>query len=196
MQSTSGRLVPFLADVLAWGNKSMPPAVANPSPSHGISPGAMSITRQEYAPKFARLPVLYTVDRQTLGPALTEMDDIVGIANSANTVEQFVTNLLNHIVDRLSVGTQLTASEAESLQELASNVTVQERFKERVLEAIMSGGPVPQFRMSGSAYATGHIQPLVNGFFQDTVTLARILIASGEYHTFPPCAFTFLLDRP
>lgn len=196
MQATS-RMVPILADLLVWGNKSMPSAVANPSASPGISPGPMPITRQAYAPKFGNLPILYTVDRQTLGPTLVHMQNIVAVANASSTVTTFIDQTVDYLIAQLRQDNILTYGEVISMAEgLHSAREEIAELGEPILEAIMHGGDVPEINIGDTDYRNTVLEPFFNGMIADSVMIARILLASGEYHTFLPCAFTFLLDPP
>ena len=187
------RMVPFLADLLVWGGQSMPPAVVNPTSNLGISPGPMPITQKTYAPKLQNLPVLFTLDRQALGPRVTELWQILAIANSARTLPVFVTNLVTHLVDRLLRGGNASAGELIDLFNGYRNMQMPANFQAGIMASIMHDAPAPQIPAQGTGIVANTLVPFVNAMLQDVVTLARVMVASGEYHTFPPCAFTFLL---
>lgn len=188
-------MVPLLSHLMLWGGKTLPPAVAAPSPIAGISPGAMSISGLTYAPKGDPLPILYPLEDQSLvTPAFTQMAQISGIANGSNTVEDFVSGLLRHIMTSLSGGGDLTAGQAGELSEaLEGGGLLPADFMESLKNAITTGSPPPQLDLGDSDYLNNIAEPFVNGLLVDLANFARILMASGEYHTFPPCAFTLLL---
>ncbi|MEO0715251.1 MAG: hypothetical protein AAFY37_15210, partial [Pseudomonadota bacterium] len=114
MQAQS-RLVPLLADLLNWGAKTMPPAIANPSPSPGVSPGPLAISGVEAAPKWQALPILFTLNNQTVGPPLGPLGHILGIASTSRTVHAFLDETVEYLFDRLSEGEFLEYGELTSL---------------------------------------------------------------------------------
>lgn len=188
-------VVPFLAKLMRWGNKSLPPAVSNPRPFAGISPGAMSISGKTYAPKGQGLPVLYPLEQQTLvTPAFSHMARLVGMANGARTPQQFLQRAITYVVDQLAAGRNLNSSEASELQEaLGADGVFPSDLADQMTNAILHDGDIPQISLSGSAHITGQVQDFFNAMITDGVNLAKIFLASGEYHTFPPCAFTNIL---
>ncbi len=196
MQSRS-RLVPFLADLLVWGNQSMPSAVAAPTPEAGISPGAMPISRKSYAPQGRPLPVLFTADRQMLDPPMTIIPDIVGLANSVSDVNAFVRSLADFLLVRLSEGDVIGYGEmwdaARGFGAMPAEVGA------AIGTAVMeSAAPEIHDALNPDLGANDcHdriLEPFVHDLLEDVVTLARSMLASGEYHTFWPCAFTFCMD--
>jgi len=192
MQARS-RMVPFLADLLFWGKQSMPPAVVNPTAYSGVSPGPMPITQKVYAPKMKTLPVLFTLDRQALGPKVTVLGDILTIANNATTVTQFVNALIVHVLNRLLNNGNASFADLNELSSLRTAIQVPSNFQTLLMDAIMKDKPVPALPVTGTGRVAGRLRTFANALLQDVVTLARVMVASGEYHTFPPCAFTFLL---
>ncbi|MCF6445889.1 hypothetical protein [Nereida sp. MMG025] len=52
------------------------------------------------------------------------------------------------------------------------------------MAAIQTGAAVPPIPVGPSDYAISTIAPLVNGLITDVVGLARLFLASGNYHTF------------
>lgn len=198
MQSKS-LLVPFLAHLLRWAEKSMPSAVSSPIPGAGISPGPMEFGGQSltYAKKFAALPVLYTINRQKLvaNHTMTEMAQIVAIADSSRTINAFVASLVRHLVNEISGGTGLTKSQADELQGMGPNMPSGDRLKATMAAAFPLGAPLPKFNLGTTPYMNNTVEPFVNRLVGDAIVLGRILMASGIYHTFVPCAFTFLLPK-
>ena len=197
LNSLQGSIIPILNDLLRWGGKSLPPAVPVPMPSAGISPGPMSISGIAYAPKGDRLPVLFPLERQTLcEPAFSAMTDIAGLANSAPRVQDFIRELLRYLVRGMSGGGQLTGSQATELRDaLAAGDVIPDDLGPQIQQAIMGGGTPPTIELGNSDYFNNIAEPFVNGLVTDLVNFARILLASGEYHTFPPCGFTLILPR-
>ncbi|MBL8562067.1 MAG: hypothetical protein JNN06_07275 [Gemmobacter sp.] len=193
MQARS-RMVPFLADLLAWGGQSMPPAVANPSASTGVSPGPMPITQNTYSPKMKPLPVLFTLDRQALGPRVAVLGDILALANNARTVQVFVNNTITMLLNRVLNNGNASFADLKELPTLGGALALPPDFQTLLMNAVMKGAPVPPLTIRGTGNVANRLRPLANALLQDAVTLARVMIASGEYHTFPPCAFTFLLE--
>jgi hypothetical protein len=192
MQARS-RMVPFLADLLVWGNQSMPPAVVNPTPYTGVSPGPMPITQKVYAAKMKPLPALFTLDRQALGPRVTVLGEILAIANRSRTVTQFVNDFIVYVLNRLLNNGTASIPELRELSSLRTAIQVPTNFQALLMDAIMNDKPVPTLAVTGTGTIAGRLRVFANALLQDVVTLARVMVASGEYHTFPPCAFTFLL---
>lgn len=200
MQASS-RMVPFLADFLAWGKKAMPPAVANPSAQTGKGFGKGSFSKIDYAPKGAgALPVLFTLDRQTLVPptGVTIMGDILAIANRSTTPNAFVRDLIDDLGQRVFPNWDITYGEGNDLWgDGAPQFTIPEGLAKLLTDAIMSGGPVPTIAVTGgAAFLRQRLDTLFSQMLRDIVVLARVMLASGEFHTFPACAFTFLLPPP
>jgi pimeloyl-ACP methyl ester carboxylesterase len=191
MQATS-RMVPFLSDLLVWGNKTMPSAIANASPSPGVSPGTMPISGKTYAAKLAALPVLFTLDRQKLGPAVTVLGEILAIANRSATAPPFVNDLIVFLLNQLTNNGNASFGDLQELGGLATAMNIPNNFATQIQDAILKDGPVPQVTVTGGNIAR-RAQPLFNALLQDIVTLGRVMLASGEYHTMPPVAFTFLM---
>jgi hypothetical protein len=188
-------MVPFLSDLLVWSRQSMPQAVANPSPSPGVSPGLMPIMGKTYTDKFATLPVLFTIDRQQLGPRLTELAAIIAIANNARDLPTFVNGLVRHVLDRLSDGGNVSAIEVYHLFRGWQNLQLPANLVAGIVAAITDDLPAPRLPAQGQGIVATRLVPFVNALIQDVVTLGRVMLASGNYHTMPPVAFTFLLDR-
>lgn len=193
MQAKS-RMVPFLADLLAWGAQSMPPAVTNPSASTGVSPGPMPITQKIYAPKMKSLPVLFTLDRQALGPRVTILGDILAIANRSRTVTPFVNDTITMLLNRVLNNGNASFRDLSELSSLSGAFALPANFQTLLMDAVMKDTPVPPVTINGTGNIANRLRPIANAMLQDAVTLARVMVASGEYHTFPPCAFTFLLE--
>ena len=196
MQATT-RVVPFLSALLAWGGKVMPPAIANPTSFRGVSPGPMAVFHQNLAPKGDPLPILFPVDHpQSMGSSMTVLNRIIGFANAAPTVQRFMADTVDFIEGQLSMGTQITSGEAQELQAaLETNPLDFAAIGAEVLAAIETGAQVTPISLGTSNYMTRRVNPFINGMINDAVTLARIMIASGNYHTYVPCAFTFNLPR-
>ncbi|MEO1347029.1 MAG: hypothetical protein AAFV74_23050 [Pseudomonadota bacterium] len=196
MQAQS-RLVPLLADLLNWGAKTMPPAIANPSPSPGVSPGPLAISGVEAAPKWQALPILFTLNNQTVGPPLGPLGHILGIASTSRTVHAFLDETVEYLFDRLSEGEFLEYGELTSLgTRVFQNRAAFAEALPGVLNAALHGAPVPTVNIGNTDYINNTVEPFLNGILADMVTLLKIMLFSGEYHTFIPCAFTFLLDPP
>ena len=204
MQSRS-RLVPFLADLLQWGGQEMPLAVTNPTPAVGRSPGPMSISGKEYAPLYAALPMLFHIANRNpqsaadlgIGPQTPEISRIVSIANNANDVNTFVRNLIDHVMASLSAGGTLGYWEAGRAATSFGNLP--EGLKDAVTDAVMSNTTPSQIdalnlELGDSDFHNDILEPYINNLIEEAVVLARIMLASGEYHTFPPCAFTFCMS--
>ena len=193
------KMVPFLAHLLHWSNKSMPPAVASPTPAAGVSPGPMSFAGMsvEYAKKFKALPILFTINRQTLvsNHRMTEMAEIVAIADSSRTVNAFVAGLVRYMINEISGGTGLTQSQATELQGMGPSMPSGEALKATMTAAFPLGARLPTFDLGTTPYMNNTVEPFVNRLVGDAIVLGRILMASGIYHTFVPCAFTFLLPK-
>lgn len=188
------RMVPFLSDLLVWGGQKMPPAISNPSAFTGVSPGPMPITQKLYADKLNSLPVLFTLDRQDLGPDVTIMGDILSIANNSRTVQAFVNDTITMILNRVLNNGNASFDDLFELPTLGGAFNFPENFKTLLMDAVMKDSQVPPLTINGTGNVANRVRPLANALLQDAVTLARVMIASGEYHTFPPCAFTFLLE--
>lgn len=201
MQSRS-RLVPFLADLLVWGGQTMPQAIANPTAAVGKSPGPMSISGKEYAPLYQALPMLFHIANRNpqsaadlgIGPRTPEISRIVSIANNANDVNTFVRNLIDHIMASLSAGNTLGYWEAGRTASSFGNLP--DRLGTAVTDAVM-GNENPasidalNLELGDSDFHDDILEPYINALIEEAVVLGRIMLASGEYHTFPPCAFTF-----
>ncbi len=191
----SSRMVPLLADFLTWGGKTMPAAVSNPTPAKGVSPGTMKLSDMsfDYAAMGKHLPVLYTIDRQTLSPgSMTVLAKIVGIANAANRPEEFVREIVRYLSSQiLDAGPGSGKTKIEELQAVRSKFSIP---KDQFLKAVINSKPAPSVNLGNSPYLNDTVEPFTNALIRDVVVLARILIASGIYHTFVPCAMTFLRD--
>ena len=192
-------LVPFLAHLLRWANKSMPPAVTSPIPGAGVSPGPVSFGAQTltYAPKFGKLPILYTINRQTLvsGHRMTEMAQIVGLADASNSINEFVQGLVRYLITEISGGGGLTQSQATELQGMGATMPTGDTIKALLAKAFPLGQPLPTINLGNTPYLNNTVEPFANRLIGDAIVLGRILMASGIYHTFVPCAFTFLLGK-
>lgn len=196
MQSRS-RLVPLLADLLAWGNKSMPAALANPTPSPGRSPGHLEISGQTPVPEWSLLPTLFTFNQQTVGPPMTHLGAILGIASTSRDINSFIRDAVAYIFDQLSEGEILTYPELISLgthgffsRDIGPDLLAQ--FQQAIAGEI----DAPAVNIGDTDYINDIAEPFLNALIQDTVTLVELLAFSGDYHTFPPCAYTFLMDPP
>lgn len=198
LQSKS-MLVPFLAHLLKWAHKTMPGAVPSPIHAAGFSPGPLAFGGQSltYAPKFGKFPILYTIDRQTLvaNHRMSKMAGIVSIADNSNTINAFVAGLVRFLINRISGGGGLTKSQADELQGIGATMPSADALKAMMAAAFPLGAPLPTFNLGNSPYLNTTVEPFVNRLVDDAIVLGRILMASGIYHTFVPCAFTFLLDK-
>lgn len=186
------RIVPFLADLLAWANKQMPQAVPMPIAEQGISPGEMPILNLKVADEGRKMPKLFPVaNEEMVNSGFPALGPIIAIASGANNVPVFIERLVAHLIDSISAGDTLHYTEAQELQ----NLTLPDMTAliEPLTNAALSGGPIPPISVGTSDYAVNTINPLVNGLLADTIGLARLFLASGNYHTFLPCAYTFLL---
>lgn len=191
MQSAT-RIVPFLADVLSWGEKSMPQAVPNPISEIGVSPGPMPILALEASPEGQALPKLFPIGQEEfIRSGFPGLGPIIAAAARANDLPTFVENVVEHIIDELAADERLSHTEAQELQ----NVTLPDlkALQAPLMAAVTTGSPVPTVSVGTSDYARTTLNPLVNRIVADIVGLARIFLASGNYHTFLPCAYTFLL---
>lgn len=194
LQSRS-RLVPFVSDLLHWGGKTMPPAVVNPSPSRGKSPGPMSLgsLKMNLAAEMSPLPTLFTADAQEVGPSMTELLPIIACANSAQTVSQFIERLVQHLVQRIGTEGNITYGQLIGFVRAFRSGGLQMPLAD-LISAIQTGAALPDFDLGDSDYINERLEPFANGLRRDAVTLSRMMIASGLYHTFIPCAYTFLID--
>ncbi|MCV2447170.1 lipase family protein [Paracoccus sp. DMF] len=190
-----GRLVPFLDDLLYWGRKTMPPAVTNPSPSRGKSPGPMSLgpLTMNLAPEMGQLPTVFTANVQELGPPMTELLPIIACANSAQTVTQFVERVVEHLVQRAGTDGNITYSQVVDFVNIFRGGRLN-LSGEAFVSAIQTGQPLPPLDLGDNDYINQQLEPFANGLQRDAITFARMMIASGLYHTFIPCAYTFLID--
>jgi hypothetical protein len=199
---TGGVTVPLMSRLLHWGGKSMPPAVANPTPRPGVSPGPMPIFGLVYRPEMDILPDLYPIESQnaptnpnSLTPPLTELGPLLGLAEQAPRVNDFISTALHHIVGRLSEDNILTYGEAISIGTGLNGVDFGP-VGAQIAAAITGTGPMPDaIDIGNSDYRNTIVEPFFNGIIRDAVYLARIMMASGEYHTFWPCGYTFLVPR-
>ena len=154
----------------------------------------MPITQNTYSPKMKPLPVLFTLDRQALGPRVTTLGDILALANNARTVQAFVNSTITMLLNRVLNNGNASFADLKELPTLGGALALPPNFQTLLMNAVMKGAPVPPLTIQGTGNVANRLRPLANALLQDAVTLARVMIASGEYHTFPPCAFTFLLE--
>ena len=196
MQAKS-RMVPFLADVLAWGNKTMPPAVANPAASPGKSPGPIDFSGllRDYGAAFEKMPILYTIDNQNLGPKFEIMNEIVALANASADINQFVSKLVDYIFNKLKTGDVITYTEVYRIIQGARSDAIPEGIGAQIGEAFVKGTTPPELDLGDKDYHNNILEPFVNKLLQEAILLGQILLASGIYHTFPPCAYTFHLRK-
>ncbi len=196
MQARS-RMVPFLADVLAWGKKTMPPAIANPAASPGISPGPIDFSglKRDYGAAFEKMPILFTIDNQNLGPKFEIMNEIVALANSANDINAFVSKLVDYIFDKLKTGDVITYTEVYRIVQGARSGGVSGDIGAQIGRAFKEGTPPPELDLGDEDYHNNILEPFVNKLLQEAVLLGQIMLASGIYHTFTPCAYTFHLRK-
>lgn len=192
---TTGVQLPFVSRLLYWGGKTMPAAVAYPTPRPGLSPGPMPIFGHTYAPPFGRLPTLFPIEAQSLTPPLNDLGQIAGLAQAAPDVNIFIANAIRFVVDKVKEDEVLTYQEAWDL----GNGLRGQDFKAigaQMADAILHGGPMPApIDLGDGAYQNTVAEPFLNGLVRDSVHFARIFSAAAEYHTFYPCAYTFLLAR-
>ncbi|MEY1557000.1 hypothetical protein AB3Y40_15325 [Yoonia sp. R2331] len=191
------RMVPFLADVLAWGNKTMPPAIANPAASPGKSPGPIDFSglARDYGAAFEAMPILFTIDNQTLGDKFEIMNEIVALANASPDINVFVSKLVDYIFNKLKTGDVITYTEVYRIVQGASGDGVSADLGRQIGKAFVEGTDPPDLDLGDEDYHNTILEPFVNTLLKEAVLLGQIMLASGIYHTFPPCAYTFHLRQ-
>ncbi|MEM6759839.1 MAG: hypothetical protein AAF601_10210 [Pseudomonadota bacterium] len=199
LNSLQAQIVPILNPLLKLGNQEMPPPVPTPASVPGISPGAMILASlsMEYAPYGQPLPVLFPLSQAAAfaGSTLPNMQAISAHLDRATSVRNFVQNFIDHLLRGLGGGTPMNSNQLRELSAIQDSFALPDSFMADALEAFTNGGPTPRLELGNTTYLNTVAEPFVNDLLQETVGFARILLASGLYHTFPPCATTLIMPR-
>ena len=193
-------MIPLVSSLFKWAKKSMPPAVANPAITQGLSPGKMMLSGLAHAPKGNKLPQLFPVERQSKQPGyqFAILHEVFALAEQAPNFERFVHALINYLLRRLSTDRDgnITATQL-SQAALAFREIDFSAFANEIAQAIKTDGPLPSnTRTFGTSdYNVRVLTPFINGLIRDMTVVGKIFYAAVDYHMFDSCAFTFLLDK-
>nr|WP_272211427.1 alpha/beta hydrolase fold domain-containing protein [Marinicella sp. W31]MDC2877313.1 alpha/beta hydrolase fold domain-containing protein [Marinicella sp. W31] len=189
-------LVPFMSSLLRWSGHQMPEAVAMPFGYEGVSPGPFNLGGQslDYAPMWGALPKLYPLEDQQLipGAQFRYVKPVLDLAEHSPDIETFLKGVLDLLAKSVK-GASL--EDMEGIGGLLLDYLLPTTRKALMKDAMNK--PDPDIDMAGHRrhvpYDRDASRP---AWLLDWLELGRLLVASGCYHTWPPCAFTFLLDPP
>ncbi len=189
-------LVPFMSSLLRWSGHQMPEAVAMPFGYEGVSPGTYNLGGQslEYAPMWGALPKLFPLEAQELipGAQFRYVKPVLDLAEHSRDIDTFLKGVLDLLAKSVK-GASL--EDMEGIGGLLLGYLLPTTRKALMKDAMNK--PDPDIDMAGHRrhvpYDRDASRP---AWLLDWLELSRLLVASGCYHLWPTCAFTFLLDKP
>ncbi|MCU0829732.1 MAG: DUF2974 domain-containing protein [Tabrizicola sp.] len=196
-------LIPLVADVLRWGNVTLPPAIPASMPNHGVSPGgppSMMFTKWERAPEWRVLPTLFPLANQTLvATRFEQLNRLFGAARAPD-FRTFVNNLVTMLFTALGDGNGRlrTWHMADFYQAQGLAVTQARNAGAGFVREVNTPPPistVPYFSLGTSDYMRSQVEPFFNGMFRDAIGFTHIMKAAVDYHMWDACAYTFLLEQ-
>jgi hypothetical protein len=143
----------------------------------------------EYAPMWEELPKLYPLEDQELAPGypFSFLKPILDIAETSNTLDLFLNRLIDYIGKYLLAHPFATIG--EGLKLWRNDNDARERLEKDAIKAPPAGKPTSR---RPTPITADSLRPV---WERDLLELSRIFVASGCYHLWPTCAFTFLLDK-
>lgn len=199
LNSLQAKIVPILNPLLALGGQEMPRPVPTPASVPGISPGAMFVgpLTMQYAEYGQPLPVLFPLSAagQLAGGDLNHIEALSSMLDQANTVQEFIVAFVNYILRQMGGGTMMNSDQLTELATLQDSFSLPEDFLETALDAFVNGGTPPRLELGNTPYFNNIVEPFVNSLIAQVTGFGRLLLASGLYHTFPPCATTLIMPR-
>lgn len=197
LNSLQAKIVPILNPLLRLGGQSMPRPVPTPVSVPGISPGEMAVSTliMNYADYGQALPVLYplSASQALSGGNLGHIEAISSIISGATTVRQLVVEFIEYALRGLGGGTMLDSNQLKELGALQDTFNLPDDFMSDMTNAFLHGGTPPHLNLGDTPYLNNMVEPFVNDLITQVAGLGRILLASGLYHTFPPCATTLIV---
>lgn len=183
-------LIPLIPAVLRWAGVTLPPAVANPAPTQGKSPGAQMFSHKTHAPKCTPLPILFPIERNGVAPGheFKALGPILRIAASAPDFPTFAGRLFDHLFDVASGGSgRIYSLQGYDLYSAVKGFDFSP-LADEIKAAILENKQIP--RVDGLDSEV--LRTFGNDLLEDIVILGRIFVAAVDYHMWDSCSFTFL----
>lgn len=197
LNSLQAGIVPILNALLTLGGQSMPRPVPTPASVPGKSPGEMAVgpVVMDYAAFGQPLPVLYPLSAASAlaGGSLNHIEALDGMLSQARTVRDFMVAFVEYVLSQLGGGPPLNSNQLTELGDLQDTFNLPADFMDRLTDAFLNGGTPPSLELGNTAYLNDTVEPFINSLIAQVIGFGRVLLASGLYHTFPPCATSLIM---